>query len=244
MPLTVKDELVRRSPLRILEKSISGGLGKGNIGVLASRKGVGKTACLVHIATDKLLQAKPVIHVSYSSRADHIINWYEDIFKEIAKKPRMAATLEVFEDIIRNRVIMNFKQDGARTEQVLKSLEAMIVHGQFAAETLIIDGYEFSQACGEDLAKFKEFAGRLGLEVWFSASLRGEEPLFDDRGFPFLLANCLGAVDVLISLRHQGRYVHFRLVKDHDRVAPKDLKLRLDPTTLLIARDTSGKKAI
>jgi len=48
----IMEDLISRSPLRILENSIHGGLGKGNIGVLASRKGVGKTACLVHIATE------------------------------------------------------------------------------------------------------------------------------------------------------------------------------------------------
>ena len=45
----VKAELIKRSPLRVFEQSIHGGLGRGNIGVLASPKGVGKTACLVHI---------------------------------------------------------------------------------------------------------------------------------------------------------------------------------------------------
>jgi hypothetical protein len=239
MTPSVKEELVKRSPLRILEKSISGGLGRGNIGVLASRKGVGKTACLVHIAVDKLLQGKPVIHVSYSSRVDYIINWYEDIFKEIAKKPRMTSALEMYDELIRNRVIMNFKQEGARTEQVLRSLEAMIVHGQFAAETVIVDGLDFGQAGPEELRKFKDFAGRLGLELWFSASLRGEEPLFDPRGIPFLLETHIGVIDVLISLLHHGDHVHFTLVKDHDRLAPQNLRLRLDPTTLLIARDAA-----
>jgi len=38
----VKKELIRRSPLRILEKAIHGGLKDGNIGVLASRKGIFK----------------------------------------------------------------------------------------------------------------------------------------------------------------------------------------------------------
>jgi hypothetical protein len=237
MTLTVKEELIKRSPLRILEKSISGGLGRGNIGVLASRKGVGKTACLVHIAADKLLQGKPVIHVSYSSRVDYIINWYEDIFKEIAKKPRMKSALEMYDELIRNRVIMNFKQEGARTEQVLRSLEAMIVHGHFAAETVIVDGFDFGQAGAEDLRRFKEFAGRLGLEVWFSASLRGDEPLFDAQGIPLIIQDHMEFIDVLISLQHHGDHVHFTLVKDHDRLAPKDLRLRLDPTTLLIAKD-------
>ena len=241
MTLTVKEELIQRSPLRVLEKSISGGLGRGNIGVLASRKGVGKTACLVHIAADKLLQGKPVIHVSYASRVDHIITWYEDIFKELAKKPRMRSALDDFDELIRNRVIMNFKQDGARTEQVLRSLEAMIVQASFPAETVIVDGLEFAQAGPGDLRMFREFAGRLGLEVWFSASLKGEEPLFDDRGIPRELEGFLGVIDVLISLQHHGDHVHFNLVQDHGRLAPKDLRLKLDPTTLLIAKDVRAR---
>jgi hypothetical protein len=237
MTLTVKEELIKRSPLRILEKSISGGLGRGNVGVLASRKGVGKTACLVHIAADKLLQDKSVIHVSYASRVDHIVTWYEDIFKEIAKAPKMRAALDEFDDLVRHRVIMNFKQDGARTEQVLRSLEAMIVHGHFQAEAVIVDGLDFAQAGLDDLLKFKDFAGRLGLEVWFSASLKKEDPLFDERGIPYELSGHLPAIDVLISLQHHGNHVHFSLVQDHGRLAPKDLRLKLDPTTLLIAKD-------
>ncbi|HSA96898.1 MAG TPA: hypothetical protein VLJ16_12670 [Acidobacteriota bacterium] len=237
MTLTVAEELIKRSPLRILEKSISGGLGKGHVGVLASQKGVGKTACLVHIAADKLVQGQHIIHVSYASRVDHIITWYEDIFKEIAKKPRMKGALAMYDEIIRNRVIMNFKQDGARTDQVLKSLEAMIVHANFRAETIIVDGLDFGQAGPADLRQFREFAGRLGLEVWFSASLRGEGPLFDEKGIPFALKDYLDVIDVLISLQHHGDHVHLSLVKDHDRLAPKDLRLKLDPTTLLIAKD-------
>jgi len=242
MTLTVKEELIKRSPLRILERSISGGLGRGNIGVLASRKGVGKTACLVHIAADKLLQGKPVIHVSYASRVDHIMTWYEDIFKELAKSPKMRSALDDFDELVRNRVIMNFKQDGARAEQVLRSLEAMIVHGSFRAETLIVDGLDLAQAGLGDLPLFKDFAGRLGLEIWFSASLKGQEPLFDDRGIPRELEPCLGAIDVLISLQHHGDHVHFNLVQDHGRLAPKDLRLKLDPTTLLIAKDVRPRR--
>ncbi len=237
MTITVKQELIKRSPLRVLEKSISGGLGKGCLGVLASRKGVGKTACLVHIAADKLLQDEHVLHVSYASRVDHIVTWYEDIFKEIAKAPKMRAALEGFDELIRRRVIMNFKQDGARTEQVLRSLEAMIVHGNFRAGTVIVDGLDFAQAGPGDLRMFRDFAGRLGLEIWFSASLKKDEPLFDDEGIPYELKDFLDVIDVLLSLRHHGDHVHFNLVQDHGRRTPKDLGLKLDPTTLLIAKE-------
>jgi hypothetical protein len=233
----IKAELIKRSPLRVLEESIQGGLGTGNIGILASRKGVGKTACLVHIATDKLFQNKPVIHVSYASRVDYIINWYEDIFKEIAKKRELERAIEVHDEIIKNRVIMNFKQDAAKTDQILKSLETMIKFGQFAAHTLIVDGYDFSLGSPEDLQKFKDFAGKMGTEVWFSASLKGDDPLFDEEGVPLVLARYLDEIAVLITLGFKEEYVRLNLVKCHDCLSLGELPLKLDPQSLLIAKD-------
>ena len=231
----VKEELIKRSPLRVLEEAIHGGLGKGNIGVLASPKGVGKTACLVHIATDKLLQGRPVIHVSYSSRVDYIINWYEDIFSELAKKRKLESAVDVHDEIVKNRVIMNFKQEGTRTEQVLRSLEAMISFGKFAADAVIVDGYDFALGSSDDLGRFKAFARKLGLEVWFSASLKENgEPLYDATGVPIVLHPLCAAIDVLITLHAKGDFVELKVVKDHDHPAPGVLPIKLDPKTLLI----------
>ncbi|MFC2169282.1 hypothetical protein ACFLRM_01775 [Acidobacteriota bacterium] len=233
----IKAELIKRSPLRILEKSIHGGLGKGNIGILASRKGVGKTACLVHIAMDKLFQGKPVIHVSYSGRVDYIINWYEDIFKEIAKKRQLESEADVHDEIIKNRVIMNFKQDGTRTEQVLNSLEAMISHGQFTADTVIVDGYDFFHSSPEDLGKFRELAGKLGLEVWFSVSLSSDVELVDEQSVLNVLKEFMKEIAVVITLKYKVDHVQLYLIKDHEYPPKGELQLKLDPKTLLIAEE-------
>jgi len=233
----VRSELIKRSPLRILEKSIHGGVGKGNIGVLASRKGVGKTACLVHIATDKLLCDKHVIHVSFSARVDHIISWYEDIFKEIAKWKNLESATSVHDEIIKNRVIMNFNQAGIRTEQVVASLEAMINDGQFPADTVIFDGFDLSIGGVKALEIIKDFAVRTETEVWFSASLKGDEPLFDESWTPNELKPFLDRIDVLISLRFEGEHVRLQVVKDRENASPGDLHLMLDPKTLLIASE-------
>ncbi len=231
----IREEFIKRSPLRILEESIHGGLGRGSLGVLASRKGVGKTACLVQIATDKLLQQKSVIHVSYSSRVDYILKWYEDMFREIVWRLNLESAAEVRDSVVKNRVIMNFSQEGTRTDQVLRSLEAMITHGKFAAETIIVDGYNFLGSLPGDLQKFKHFAAGMGLEVWFSASLKGEEPLFDNAGLPNELKPFLDEIDVLITLRFKDNRVKLEVVKDRDYPAAGEIKISLDPTTLLIA---------
>ena len=53
-----------RSPLRLLEKGLHGGLGAGNVGALVAGAGVGKSAFLVGVATDELLRGGTVLHVS------------------------------------------------------------------------------------------------------------------------------------------------------------------------------------
>jgi len=233
----VRNELIERSPLRILEKSIRGGVGEGNIGVIASRKGTGKTACLVHIATDQLLQGRHVIHVSFAGRTDHIISWYEDIFAEIARKRELEDAMTVHDEIIKRRVVMNFNQQGITAQQFLGSIRAMINDGQFAARTIVIDGYSFESGEPQSLVAIQEFAREMGITVWFSASIHREDPRTDENGVPFLLCPYIDSIAVLVTMKPTGNHIKLNLIKDHEKYVDEDLHLMLDPKSLLIARE-------
>jgi KaiC/GvpD/RAD55 family RecA-like ATPase len=231
----VRSELVKRSPWRILEKSTHGGLGKGNLGAIAARRGVGKTACMVHLATDQLLEGRQVIHVSFSASTSHIVDWYEDIFSEVAQLEGLENAMGVHDEIIRHRIIMNFNQQGVSLDKVLGSVRSMIRDGHFAADLIIVDGYDFTKASRQELAKVRSFAGELGLEIWFSVSLGHEEPKYTPEGVPELLSGVIDEFAILICLRAEQRHVRLQLVKDHDSPIVEKLHLELDPKTLLIA---------
>jgi hypothetical protein len=234
----IRKELVNRSPLRILEQSTHGGLGAGNIGVIAAPKGFGKTACLVHIATDQLLEGKHVIHISFATDTSHIISWYEDIFEEIAKRYKLEGAMDVHDDIIRNRVIMNFRQDGVSADQVQRSVRSMIRDANFNANAVFVDGYDFSKSTVDEFASFKRFAQEAGLEIWFSASTRKDTVMVGKSDIPLFLNGYLRDIAVLINLEPIGNYMHLRLIKDHEIVPMSDLHLKLDPHILLIAEET------
>ena len=117
-------ELNSVSPLRVFEEAINGGLGRGNLGVIVSRHGLGKTACLVHLATDKLFKGESVIHVSFSGNVEHVINWYKEVFREISELQSLDDAAMVYNSILANRVVMNFSQDQVPVEKVLASLES------------------------------------------------------------------------------------------------------------------------
>jgi len=230
----IRNELVKRSPLRILQQSMhGGGLGKGNIGVIAAPKGVGKTACLVHLATDELLDGRHVIHVSFAADTRHIITWYEDIFDEIAKRYHLDGAKEVHDDIIKHRVIMNFRQDGVSAGQVQRSVRSMIKDGNFNAEVVFVDGYDLAKSDSEEFGSFKRFAEEAKLEIWFSASVQKNTP----QPVPAFIERFINHIAVFIVLEPCGNYINLKLVKDHENVPVNDLHLKLDPHILLIAEE-------
>jgi KaiC/GvpD/RAD55 family RecA-like ATPase len=234
----IKKELIKKSPLRILEQSIHGGIGKGNIAILAAPQGLGKTACLVHIATDQLLQGKHVIHVSFRSDAKHIVAWYEDIFSEIARRNSLSGVMEVHDEVIKNRVIMNFTQNDTHIDKIKKNIGLLLKNSNFCVDTLVIDGYNFTKASPEDFRDFRRLASENNLELWFSASL-AENAKFDaQRGFPELLSPFIEDIAILITLEPNGKFVRLKLIKDHDAIIKSDLHLKLDPEILLIAEET------
>ena len=125
----VKQELIDRSPVRFFEKALNGGIKPGEIGVLASKKGVGKTSVLVQLGLDGLLQGKQVVHVSFDQHTSYTMTWYEDIFTEMSKKKNLEKAIDVKDDVIRNRTVLNFNQDSVSTKQIITTLTALAQGG-------------------------------------------------------------------------------------------------------------------
>ena len=233
----VKEELVQRSPVRVFMNSINGGLKSGELGLVASLSGVGKTSVLVQIALDKLLQGGKIIHVSFTRHTDYVLLWYEDIFNEFTKKKNLENEKDVKDEILRNRVLMRFAQGGLSIEQILKSLRAMIKDGGFNAETVIIDGFDFSAAEEGCITRVKAFAAEMGISFWYSCTVSGEEPLYDKRNIPLVIKNNEELFDVIVVLNPRPDHVKLTISRDRETFKPAHQGLKLDPRTLLILED-------
>ena len=229
-------ELIKKSPIRVFENSIDGGLGRGNLGVLASRHGVGKTACMVHLAIDKILRGQNVIHVSFGANVEHIMNWYKEAFREISEFRSLDDAFDVYQTIRGNRVMMNFSQDGVGVDKILASLETLINQGSFKADAVFFDGYKLTMASDDDVRKIKDFAGKMDIEVWFCVSPARPNVDFTEYGVPVTMEPYLDKIDVLIGLHYNDEKsrVIMTVVKDHDKSIPHPAGVALDPNTMLI----------
>jgi KaiC/GvpD/RAD55 family RecA-like ATPase len=231
----VKEELIQRSPLRIFEQSIHGGLKTGEVGIIVSQAGIGKTSMLVQLALDKLLQGKKVIHVSFTQHTHYVLAWYEDIFDELFSEKKLENAADVKDEIVKNRVLMNFNQEVMSGEQILKSLRAMIKEGGFAAESIIVDGFDFSHATRERIGNVKTFAKELGLSVWYSCTVKESGNWYDNEKMPLAIKEYSDLVDIVIVLEPKSDHIELSVSKDRDDRGIKTLATRLDPKTLLIS---------
>jgi hypothetical protein len=230
-----KEELIQRSPLRIFEQSIHGGLKAGEMGIIVSQAGIGKTSMLVQLALDKLLQGKKVIHVSFTQHTHYVLAWYEDIFDELINRKELDNAADVKDEVVKNRVLMNFNQDVMSKEQLLKSLRAMIIEGGFAAESIIVDGFDFSRVSHEQIANVKAFARELGLSVWYSCTIKENGRLrYDDEKIPLAIKGYADLIDIVIVLEPKEDHIELSVSKDRGDGGNNPLAMRLDPKTLLI----------
>jgi hypothetical protein len=231
-----RKELNERSPLRALEQSIHGGLGRGNVGVVVARHGVGKTAFLVGVALDGLLRDLKVLHISLDQRMEQVRSFYDELFQDLAHERELENVWKVRTDVERNRRIHCFAGHVFSMARLRETLAFMRDHSDFTPDKVIVDGMDFEQVEPGDLVDWKEIARSADAELWMSA-ITTRDSGRSTSGVPDPVAAHESAVDVILSMAHDGKRVHVELLKDHDNPTVPELKIALDPTTLLLVTE-------
>lgn len=162
-----KQDLFKSSPVRFFDSISDGGLKAGEMGLITSKKGVGKTSVLVQFGIDALLQDKHLVHISFAQHSSNVIEWYESILSEIAKKKNLGDLSALKDDLVRNRVILNFNQENfslAKVANTLKSLK----EGGINVQALVFDRFNVEAATKEDIEAMHNFVQTEKISAWFS----------------------------------------------------------------------------
>lgn len=229
-------ELNERSPLRLLEESIHGGLGPGNLGVVVARHGVGKTAFLVGVALDDLFRGRKVLHVSIGRTIEHIREYYDEVFFDLTHKANLEGAAEIRRDMERRRHIKAFLKGTFSVERLREHIAMLRNVLDFTPSAVMMDGYDFATATPESLMELRAVARDLKAEFWMSAHTHRESRR-DAVGIPEPVAGVKDSLDVIVAMAHDGKKVHCRLLKDHDNPEVSELSLALDPTTMLLVKE-------
>ena len=231
-----RKELNDRSPLRVFEKSIHGGLGRGNIGLAVGRHGVGKTAFLVGVALDDLMRGRKVLHVALDQSVEKVREYYDEIFMDLARTAGFEDVGREHLEMERVRNIHTYINHSFSVARLREAIDFLKTFAHFAPEALIIDGFDFETATPEAVAELRAVARENNAEMWMSV-ITHRDAKRDARGIPETLARFGETISVIVALAHEGRAVQIRLLKDHDNKQVSDLSIALNPTTMLLMQE-------
>ena len=230
-----KKELNERNPLRLFEHSIHGGLGPGNIGVVVARHGIGKTAFLVGIALDDAMRGRKVLHVSLDKTVDHLREFYDEIFMDLAHAAHLEDLSSERLAMERNRILHTYAGKSFTIHKLRHSINFLKEYAHFDPECVVLEGFDFERATLPDLEAFRELAGSFTVEFWMSAvTHRGVAA--DAHGIPESLAKLAPAISVIVQMSDDRSGVQLALLKDHDNPDVAKLTLALDPETMLLVK--------
>lgn len=223
----VKQDLYNKSPVRLFDAATEGGLKEGGLGLVTSKKGLGKTSVLVQFGMDTLLKDEQLVHVTFDLHSSNVISWYDGIFAEIAKKSA-GNSAELKTDVVSKRTILNFSLDNFSVTKVVNTLKALSAAG-IAVKGVVMDGIDFTKVSEDDVKAVADYAQSEKVTVWTSAASEGAK-LAD-----VVPANLEKYFDVVINLAQTGSNVAVDVLKLGDK---KDVEsgLKLDSKTLLISK--------
>lgn len=224
----IKENFISRSPIRNFETALDGGLKSGEVGVVTSKKGVGKTSMLVQLGIDQLLQGKSVVHISFSQQVDYTLSWYSDLFDEMAKKKNLERAEEIKTEIIANRIILNFNQDSVHVSQIIKTIKAL-TEGGSTVSIVLIDDFEFDGANPDSMAQMKAFAEETGVSVWYTAHKDVRTRVISETLTPHI-----DGIDVVLYLEPFADAIHIYALKNRDTVEI-DTGVHFDSKTMLLS---------
>jgi hypothetical protein len=226
-------DFISVSPLRILEKSSRKELGPGNLGVLIARAGVGKTACLIHIAFDKLFRKEKLVHISLEQGPERVTSFYEVIYHDLVQALDVIDGDEHRMMIDRNRMILAYLNQSFDIDRLRTNLKNLTETLEFNPNALIVDGMDFEKTERVIFEDLQGIAQEFQLEIWLSALSHRHVTQTNERGIPYPCHELDDLFGLIIQLQPDPTGVFLKLLKDHDNPTISDASVRLDPNTFL-----------
>lgn len=222
-----------RSPLRLLEKGLHGGLGIGNVGLVVAGHGVGKTSFLVGVALDELLRQGSVLHVSLGKTVSHVRAYYDTVYEELASSTHLDDAAATHAEIDRHRSIRAYSPSSFSTEKLRDAVKVESEAG-VKPSLIVIEGVGVDEITRDDVQALRALAVELAAEIWISVATSGEQvSKIPEEVEPFS-----DLISVVLALEpSQDGNLALRALKDHDNEDLSALHVALDPQSLLLVRN-------
>lgn len=232
------EERLAAAPAAMIRRALGNALKPGELGVVLARAGVGKTACLTHIALDYLLHSQQVLHVCIDELPEKIKLWYQELIKNLGAAagnrepaPRMLQQLES------SRFIMAFLHHTFNPGKLDQNVQNLSDQVGFKPALIVLDGLDFERTSRPQVEALKRLARHSQAALWLSCRTHRHIDIINDHGIPYPCHEYDDLFDAILALEPEPHHIRITVLKHYDRYAPPYPAVALSPRTYLLDGD-------
>ena len=228
------DQTDGRETVELVRRTLGSLLGPGDLGALMARAGVGKTACLTHIALEHLLADQAVLHVCIGGPAEKIKIWYQELIKNLHRSlPRddCAARQRHIES---RRFILAYLHSTFNPGKLELSLKNLEEQTDFHPSLIVLDGLDFERDPRATTEELQGFARAHAVSMWMSIRTHRHIDVVNQHGIPYPCHETDDLFKAILLLEHRSKAIDVRVLKRGESYRPEQADVFLNPQTFLL----------
>lgn len=229
MEIMMREDILSKHPLEYM--NLNKDLPVGSCGGILARAGVGKTAMLVQLALNTMLQGKDVLHVSLLDPVQKVSLWYKERFQALTGTDQPNIYRDLWDELQSHRFIMTFQVGRFSVPVFEERLTDLTAQGIFQPQLILIDGYRFEEQARESLSALKSLAKEHDSSLWFTVHIHHDIPL-SPNGVPENLLGIYDLFEKILLLEMDKSDLHVCLLGNKDESLDVT-SIILDPATLM-----------
>ena len=219
----------------MIQRALGTPLKPGERGVLLARAGVGKTACLTHIALSYLLRNQAVLHVCVDEVPDKIKLWYQELLQNIHTTCKVSQPFYLLQQHIESsRFILSFLHHTFNPVKLEQSLDNLREQVGFKPAAIVLDGFDFERTKHDQIERLAEVAQKRDATLWMSCRTHRHIDTTNHHGIPYPCHEYDDLFQAIILLEPQADDIRLTVLKHYQQYNPEYPTVALDPRTFLL----------
>jgi hypothetical protein len=230
------DQPEGQEAIELIKRTLGNPLRPGELGALMARAGMGKTACLTHIALENLCGSQPVLHVCVDGAAEKIKVWYKELIKNLLR----SASREEFTTLLRRiesiRFILAYLHQTFSVGKLEQSLQNLEEQTNFHPTLVVLDGLDFDHEPRALVSELQSFAREHRVSMWMSIRTHRHIAMANKNGIPYPCHESDDLFHAILLLEPTSRAIQVRVLKHAQAYQPEHSEVFLNPQTYLLQR--------
>ncbi|SFM48085.1 hypothetical protein [Thermodesulforhabdus norvegica] len=158
--------------VRGLKGILKRNLGPGEIGVVAARAGVGKTALLTLIALSEISDGGRVLHVCIDEPPEKVKIWYEELLRSSNPSLSFTTVKTLTRAVEQYRFVLSYLHNSFSLGKLEEALKGIVEQTSFRPTVAVIDGLDFDRCEKRFVPRLRELLQKYEIPAWLSVQLQ------------------------------------------------------------------------